>query len=154
MTSAVARSARLSKALAALLALCAMQTTPLAQTNDQLGRLFFTPEKRQWLDRQRDLNIQVQQETTEAPTLTINGMVTRSSGKQTVWLNDVPQHDRNTTAGVSVRQDKKHPGHVVVHQPDSPQTGAKIGTSINRSTGTATDVLGGGHIARKIAPAL
>ena len=75
--------------IAGFLAAGALVAPALAQTQAPLGRLFFTPEKRQLLDRQRDLNVQAQQETPEDPTLTINGVVTRSSGKRTVWINGV-----------------------------------------------------------------
>ena len=67
--------------LAALLG----QTAGAEETSGQLGRLFFTPERRQNLDRLRQLNIQEQQEIPEDTALTINGVVTRSSGKRTVW---------------------------------------------------------------------
>jgi hypothetical protein len=56
---------------------------PTASAEETLGRLFFTPERRQALDRQRQLNIQDSKQVVEDPTLTINGMVTRSSGKRT-----------------------------------------------------------------------
>ena len=55
--------------------------------DDALGRLFFTPERRQQLDRQREMNILDKQQIQADPTLTIDGVVTRSSGKRTAWVN-------------------------------------------------------------------
>ena len=66
--------------LALLAIVCAM---PCATTAEELGRLFFTPERRQQLDHQRQFNIEERSKVPEDPTLTINGVVTRSSGKRT-----------------------------------------------------------------------
>ena len=59
--------------LAALALLAAFCTNASAQESpDELGRLFFNPERRQTLDRQRQLNIQEKQEIPEDPTLTLS----------------------------------------------------------------------------------
>lgn len=57
---------------------------------EALGRLFFTPEQRAILDRQRQLGIQESQ-AAEATTLSINGIVRPSRGNATVWINGIPQ---------------------------------------------------------------
>ena len=134
--------------LALLAALC-----PPAQAEGELGRLFFTPERRQALDRQRQFNIEERQEVPENPTLTINGVVTRSSGKRTVWVNGVAQNDNETPNGVAVVPNRKAPGEVVVQSGDSVLGDAKIGETINRNTGETADVLGEGKISVRPAPA-
>lgn len=58
---------------------------PAAVAEETLGRLFFSPERRQQLDRQRELNVLDQQQVLVDPTLTIDGVVTRSSGRRTAW---------------------------------------------------------------------
>ena len=116
------------------------------EKHDELGRLFFTPERRQMLDRQRQLNIQEKQEIPEDPTLTINGVVARSSGKRTAWINGVPQNENETPSGVSVIPKRKEPGKVVVQTSESPAGNARVGDTVNRNTGEATDLLGGGRI--------
>jgi hypothetical protein len=55
---------------------------------DPLGRLFFTPEQRAILDLSR----RTQAASAQAPAesyegVTLSGVVTRSDGKQTVWVN-------------------------------------------------------------------
>jgi hypothetical protein len=57
-----------------------------------LGRLFFTPQQRQDLDRRRQANIQ-ESAVTVNNSLTVNGQVSRSHGKNTVWINGVPQEN-------------------------------------------------------------
>jgi hypothetical protein len=134
--------ARLLCALTLIGAFC-----PTASAEEELGRLFFTPERRQHLDRQRELNIQEKQALPEDPTLTINGVVTRSSGKRSVWINGVAQNDNEKTSGVAVTPNRKDPGQVVVHSADAPAGKARVGGTVNRTTGEATDLLNGGRIS-------
>lgn len=134
-----------------LLTLIAAQCPP-AQAEGELGRLFFTPERRQALDRQRQFNIEEKQEVPEDPTLTINGVVTRSSGKRTVWINGVAQNDNETPNGVAVVPNKKAPGKVIVQSGDSVIGDAKVGENVNRNTGETTDLLGDGKIKLKNTP--
>lgn len=119
---------------------------PQTFAEEELGRLFFTPERRQILDRQRQLNIQEKQEIPEDPTLTINGIVTRSSGKRTVWINGITQNEKDTLSGVTVTTNRKEPGRIVVRASESPAGNAKVGETVNRNTGEAVDLLNGGRI--------
>jgi hypothetical protein len=57
---------------------------------ENLGRLFFTEQQRQDLDRRRQANIQETAVVVES-TVTVNGQVSRSSGRSTTWINGVPQ---------------------------------------------------------------
>ena len=74
---------------------------PCQAEESSLGRLFFTPERRQAMDRQRMLNLPDKAQTEDAAKLTINGVVTRSNGKRTVWVNGAAQHDNASTASAS-----------------------------------------------------
>lgn len=78
--------------------------------NAELGRLFFTPAQRNALDTARKQNIRVEigNEETErlqnganaAPlpqTVRLNGMIQRSDGNNTVWLNNKPITGQNAT---------------------------------------------------------
>jgi hypothetical protein len=128
-------------------ALFAGNTGPAAaQESSDLGRLFFTPERRQLLDRQRELNIEAQQDVPDDPTLVINGVVSRSSGKRTVWINGVPQNDNATPSGVSVVPRRGAPGRVIVQTSEGEIEDAVVGDSLNRNTGESTDILDGGSI--------
>jgi len=61
---------------------------------ETLGRLFFTPQERAALDRQRQQGIQAG----EASAQIINGIVSPSRGKATVWVNGVRQTSDNVPA--------------------------------------------------------
>ena len=109
--------------LGVLLLLSAVPAAALAE--DNLDRLFFTPERRQAMDRQRQLNPlgTAEPANQETPTLTINGVVTRSSGKRTVWINGEIKNDATLTVKVGDTLDKNtgettpllDEGKVVVH---------------------------------------
>jgi len=135
-------------AFATLLALAPLLNTPAAaqDTASELGRLFFTPERRQQLDRQRQQHVQDKQDVAEEPALTINGVVTRSSGKRTVWVNGHAQNENETTGTVILTPNRKTPGKVSVQTSESAATPAKVGDTINRNTGESIDLLGDGQI--------
>ena len=116
---------------------------------EELGRLFFTPEKRQALDHQRQFNIQQKQEIPEDPLLTINGVVSSSSGKRTVWINGVTQNENESQSGVVVTSSRNEPGTIMVQANDASLGKAKVGDTANRYTGEATDLLGDGRITVK-----
>jgi hypothetical protein len=126
--------------------LITLTLTPNASAEEALGRLFFTPERRQALDRQRQLNIQDTIEVNQDPRLTINGIVTRSSGKRTSWINGTAQNEHVMAGGVTVTPRARDPGQVVVEASDSPATNARVGETINRSTGEAKNLLNDGQI--------
>jgi uncharacterized iron-regulated membrane protein len=109
---------------------------PQPASKAQLGRLFHTPQQRQELERRRELNIQEVVVAVSEGTLTLNGQVTRSSGKTTTWVNGAPQHDAHRP---------RDPATV----PLSPSQGearvpVKVGQTLDRSRGTVTDNLQGG----------
>jgi len=114
--------------------------------DDSLGRLFFSPERRAALERQRLLNIQ-EARTLEGATLRLNGIVQRSSGKSTVWINEQPQHeDEADRSGVAVKLSPKAPGRAQLRPGEEAPTELKVGESINRATGERETRLGGGVI--------
>jgi hypothetical protein len=141
------KAAGLTGPLIALL-LAAAQA-PAASAEEALGRLFFTPERREALDRQRQLNIQDTRQVNEDPTLTINGMVTRSSGKRTSWINGAAQNENEISGGTIVRPSGQGAGKVVVQAGDAPTANVRIGETVNRNTGEASDLLNDGRIVIK-----
>lgn len=80
-----------------------------------LERLFFTPEQRQNLDQQRRHD-----PSALSPRITLNGIVRRSSGKTSLWINGNVQH-RDQAPGS-----------------DLPQ---RVGESIGTATGEAAGLL-------------
>lgn len=113
---------------------------------EALGRLFFTPEKRQALDHQRQFNIQEKVETQQEPTFTINGVVTRSSGKQAVWVNGKVVGENRAASDVDVVPVRQNPGQVVIQSGDATTTSAKVGETVQSDTGETADLLNGGRI--------
>lgn len=67
---------------------------------DQVGRLFFTPEQRATLDMARNNGGMSESALPSAQTttsITVNGIVKRSDGKNTLWLNQVSQSETEQT---------------------------------------------------------
>lgn len=99
------------------------------------GRLFFTPEERAALDRARAQNITIQnrQGNPNDGSLTLNGVILRSDGKQTFWLNG-----RTIVNGNDAADPQLHPSRQG-HQLEMPLTHdsykLKVGQSINPATG-------------------
>lgn len=120
--------------------------SPIASAEEALGRLFFTPERRQALDHQRQFNLQEKQEAPADPTFTIDGVVTRSSGKQTVWVNGSVVGENNASSDINIVPIRKNPGRVVVQAGESSATPAKVGETVHRETGKTADLLNGGRI--------
>jgi hypothetical protein len=129
----------------AFAALCAAGSImlPAPALADDLGRLFFTPGERQELDRRRASNVV----ETEAPVVeslvTVNGQVTRSSGKTTTWINGVAHDDTYRS---------RDPAQVPV-QRGGARVAVKVGQTLDRSRNVVKDELEGGEIVIHRAPA-
>ena len=105
---------------------------PTAVRGDELGRLFFTPQQRQDLDRRRQSNIRESEPPVVESSVTVNGHVARSSGKTTTWVNGVPQYDSYSS---------RDPGRVHLDTAT-----VKIGQTLDRARGEVHDQLGGGEV--------
>ena len=125
---------RLLFAVALLLA----PTRDPAVAAENLGRLFFTPQQRQDLDRRRQANIQ-ESAVTANSFVTVNGQVSRSYGKTTVWINGVPQESTrkpHDPARVSL------PG-----REGEASVNLKIGQTLDKIRGEVRDPVRGGRIS-------
>jgi hypothetical protein len=121
----------------ALMLLCL--AAPAAAAAEELGRLFFTPQQRQDLDRRRATNRAEEEapQIKEGP-LTLEGHVQRSSGKTATWINGVPQYDSPAS---------RDPARVtVVPNQGEPGVSLKIGQIYERASGEVRDMLNGGEI--------
>jgi len=128
---------------AALLQTAAPSVAAEASAAEPLGRLFFTPERRAALERQRLLNIQESQaQLVDGANLTVNGVVQRSSGKRTTWINGAAQNDNSAATGVRVDVDKHNPGRATVTAGDDAPASLKVGEAINRTTREKSDGTG------------
>lgn len=124
------------------------------ETQGVIGRLFFTPEYRQNLEQQRQNNVKEIQSAPAEPMLTINGIVTRSSGKRTVWVNGSMQNENGAQSGISITPKRKQPGKVIVRTSDVSSEEVNVGDTINRDTGEATATLGNRAISIRPASAV
>jgi hypothetical protein len=108
-----------------------------AAAADNLGRLFFTPQQRQDLDRRRQANIQESSVTADS-FVTVNGQVTRSNGKNTVWINGVPQENARRPSD---------PARVSVPAGEGERSvNLKIGQTLDRVRGEVKDPAEGGQV--------
>lgn len=119
--------------------------------DETLGRLFFTPERRAALERQRQLNIRETQKTIEGAELGVSGIVQRSSGKNTAWVNNAPLDEHSTEAGVRVQVDRASPGKATVIAGEETPASLKVGETINRATRETSTGVGEGRITVKPA---
>lgn len=113
---------------------------------EELGRLFFTPERRATLDRQRALNIQ-EARTLQGNTMSLDGIVYRSGGRATVWINNQAQAAGDSSrTGVSAVVSSKTPGSAVLAPGEEAPAQLKVGETVNRATGKRNTRLGGGAV--------
>jgi hypothetical protein len=122
--------------LAAAVIVLALAPAPAA-AYDSLGRLFFTPQQRQDLDRRRQANAQESAATAESQ-ITVNGRVSRSSGKTTTWINGVPQNDT---------QNSRDPAQVTLPGGDGePSVKLRVGQTLDKIRGEVKDPMEEGRI--------
>ena len=149
MKTAARRSGKPAPARWIFLALCLTGASiapqfVLAQDNrstSALGRLFFTPQQRQEMDRRRELNIQEANVVVES-LYTVNGHIARSSGKTTTWVNGVAQNETYRPRNPAV----------IPLQPieDEPAVDLRVGQTLDKNSGTINNGIAGGNI--KIIP--
>jgi len=109
-----------------------------AAADENLGRLFFTPQQRQDLDRRRQANAQ-ETATSAGSLVTVNGQVSRSLGKTTVWINGVPQENTRKP---------RDPAQVTLPAGEGgAPVNLKIGQTLDKVRGEIRDELGEGRIA-------
>ena len=113
---------------------------------ESLDRLFMTPERRAALDRQRQMNIQ-EVRTVQGATLTLDGVVSRSSGRNTIWINGQPQTESTLDTGINASVSQGKPERVLLTPGDTGSTPVKVGETLTRGTGERTDVLRDGHVS-------
>ena len=120
------------------LLMAAIGTPVPAAADENLGRLFFTSQQRQDLDRRRQANIQDSAASADNR-VTVNGQVSRSSGKTTTWINGVPQANAKKP---------RDPAQVTLPGGEGEASVTlKIGQTLDKVRGKIRDELGEGRIA-------
>lgn len=113
---------------------------------EPLGRLFFTPERRAVLERQRQANIQEQEQALEGAMMSLDGVVVRSGGRATVWINGRPQHENTAGTGVQAGISARKPDRATLVTGEEAPADLRVGESINRATREKNDVVSPGSV--------
>ncbi|HEX5093497.1 MAG TPA: hypothetical protein VFV84_12495 [Burkholderiales bacterium] len=121
--------------------------SPTLAGAQQFGRLFFTPEQREALDARRKAGIQDRTAPLAiSPTTRLDGVVTRSQGKSTVWLDGNPIPDGVRPEGVRVRR-SGDPSRVRIGIGEQGSfANVRVGQQVDRATGEIKDPIGPGEL--------
>jgi len=125
-------------------ALAAAATSVPAPAQERLGRLFFTPAQRASLDVARSQRARAalstekpEQEAAPVPqTITYNGVLRRSDGKTTVWINNQPVNDEESAGAAAIVGRVRPDGSVTLQVPQS-------GRSVILKPGQSVELLSG-----------
>jgi hypothetical protein len=125
-------------------ALAAAFTSMPAPAQERLGRLFFTPAQRASLDVARSQRARTalatektEQEAAPVPqTITYSGVLRRSDGKTTVWINNQPVQDRESAGAAAIVGRVRPDGSVTLQVPQS-------GRSVVLKPGQSVELLSG-----------
>ncbi len=145
-TAHAGRLARLAAVLAATLG--GFVAPPALHAEESLGRLFFTPEQRQALDRQRQMEGPGRSASAADPTLTVNGVVARSNGKRTVWINGTAHTERELRSGAVVSAPGLGAGKLRVRPEGAPPADLRVGETLDVGSGQTHSPLNEGRIGR------
>ena len=114
---------------------------PSLHAAEPLGRLFFTPAQRNTLDagKQLDRPKKAGPSVRGPRSVTLNGIVTRSDGESTVWVNGRAL-DGRTATGVSSTASGSDPAAARVKVRGARNTvQMRVGQRLERSTGRITE---------------
>lgn len=110
---------------------------------EPLGRLFFTPAQRAQLDTARSQKSRAtlaseREESTPVPeVITYNGVVRRSDGKSTVWINNREINEREEIGGLPLVGRVRSDGRVTLELPQGSRSiDLKVGQSVDITSGT------------------
>ena len=139
-----------TRLLISIAALAFPHSLPAAE--QELGRLFLTPEQRSSLDARRKARVPdrpPQAAVVESPTARIDGYAKRSGGPATLWVNGQATGVDNQQEGLRVLPRPADSSRVTVQIGESAQKfDLKIGETIDRGTGEIKDPLYGGKVVR------
>lgn len=102
------------------------------------GRFFFTPQERALLNSQRNKSVGL---VVGGESITVNGLVSRSSGKSSIWINGMPLNENERVESVTILHKQPAGGKVTVRLPDSTQSvGMRVGQTLDGATGKVREV--------------
>lgn len=118
-----------------------LAATALAQDGQpRLGRLFLAPEQRAQLERQRQRDIP-ETRALEGGTLRLDGVVLRSSGKATVWVNGQARTEDATDSGLAVAASRRRPDRATLRPGGEPAAELRVGQTLDRASREIADGL-------------
>jgi hypothetical protein len=130
-------------------ALCAagmLLAAAVASAAEPLGRLFYTPVQRTQLDTLRSQKnvappVQEAKDPPAAPeVLTYGGIVRRSDGRRTVWINNRMVNDGKAPDDLSISSRSRSDDRLSVRLPQAPgPVELRVGQSFDVQTGTVIE---------------
>ena len=134
-----------------------LSLTACAAAAADLGRMLFTPEQRATLDKSRKQNNRTETDGDFKPpappvpqNVSVGGLIRRSDGKYTIWLNNQVVNERQTgavNAGMGRRENhvrlKAHDGERSVE--------VKVGQTLEMVSGTIEDNYARRTVAKSVA---
>ena len=114
-----------------ILALCLATSGARAE----IGRLFFTPEKRASLDHARKYRL-TDRQVDKPASITINGVIQGPQGA-TLWVNGTPVENQSITAGMKVHAGEElGSAHISpITKTTAPQRAIKVGETLRTRPG-------------------
>jgi hypothetical protein len=148
-----------------LLATLLLPCASFASDAEPIGRLFTSPEERARLDQIRITGVVAiphistsQNAAGTAPppaaaeAITIDGFVRRSDGKDTTWINQVPQNENESAQTLTVLQQPAAPPAISVQLQSGKMVGLKAGQTVDARTGAVRDVYQDGAAQKPRTP--
>lgn len=129
-----------------------MGTLPAARAADAIGRIFFTPAQRAQLDLARSQKI-VATQTKDEPIpefVTYNGIVRRSDGKATVWVNNRAMSDAELGAAQPLTGRIDRNGRILLQ---APQGAGSLQLQVGQSAELLSGRVDEAYAATRAAPA-
>lgn len=143
----------------ALLLLALVLAVGEAPAGEPLGRLFFTPAQRAQLDTARNQKSRATLESEKeeaAPVpevVTYGGLVRRSDGKTTVWINNRPINDGQAAGRLPISSRVRPDGSVNLEVPKTERSvNLKIGQSVEILSGTIEEPYARSPVVAKPEP--
>jgi hypothetical protein len=117
-----------------LLPVLLMAVLPAAHAAELPGRLFFTPDQRAQLDQLRKQKALASQARDEPvpETVTYNGIIRRSDGRTTIWMNNQPMSAADLRGGQGVTGTVSRDGRIVLQNPQ-PGSDARLELKVGQS---------------------
>lgn len=102
------------------------------------GRLFFTHQERAMLDAMRNNSIGL---TLGGGSVTISGLVSRNSGKSSIWINGMPINENERVDSVTILHKQPAGGKVTIRMPDSTHAvEMRVGQTLDPASGQVREV--------------